>query len=191
MNTTQTDPLKPTKRFGLIPARIGTDIQHTIGIGMPLEDPLYSTVTNVVGGRTRTTAIATKKNYAYAPRNGAQFPVEALPGATVYLNVQDITRIEPELVDQAKWVCKHHGCAGKRFASKAELVQSHGKNKDLIDEANRDPRGGDVEPAGNLAQGRRNPLAGGAHGSRLSTSARWDRPDPTRPECHLRDWPAC
>lgn len=142
MNTTNVDMTKPTKRFGLIPARIGTSILHTLGISMPLAEPEYSVASKAVGSRTRIRANTNKPHYAYSSHLGVSFPTAALPGAPMYLDVQDLSRLEPELVEHVKWTCTHRDCLGKMHASRELLTQSHGKNKDLIDEANRDPRGG-------------------------------------------------
>lgn len=53
-------------------------------------------------------------------------------GDVVHLNVNDISRLDPELRDRVRWFCMHPECAGKRFATKEELVSSHADQKVLI-----------------------------------------------------------
>lgn len=131
------------KRFGLIPARIGADVPHKIGVELSIDEPLYSTATQSLGSKTRTRLAPANPKILFAPNaRGELIATKALPGATVYLTVQDLSRLEPELADSVKWVCRHPDCAGKKHDSKAALIQSHPKNRDLIDDAEKDPRGG-------------------------------------------------
>lgn len=131
------------KRFGLIPARIGRSFAHKLGVAMPLEPPEYSTITKVVGSKARTRLGTQKSPYEYGHVEGHQVPVpvKALPGATVQLDVQDLSRLEDDLVPHVKWACMHPGCAGKRWESKSALIQGHDDSRKLAEEAERSPAG--------------------------------------------------
>jgi hypothetical protein len=130
------------KRFGLIALKIGAPVAHKIGIEMPLDEGEYSSTTKAVGGKTRTRATPQSSHYAMGRnRLGEQVPVKALPGATVYLEVEDLSRCSEEDVEAMRWACQHPECAGKRWATKDDLARDHGKQKDLIAQANGDPHG--------------------------------------------------
>lgn len=134
------------KRYGLIAARIGRSFGHKLGVAMPLETPAYSTTMAKVPGMApaRTRLGGGKSHIEFGRREGhnTPVPVRALPGATVQLEVQDITRLEADLAPHVKWVCMHPGCAGARFDSKDELFRAHEDNARLVEDAERDPRGG-------------------------------------------------
>lgn len=131
------------KRFGLIAARIGASFAHKIGVPMTLDAPEYSTATKAVGAKTRTRVTQQSANFEYGrnPLDGSRCATRALPGATVQLEVQDISKLEPEEARQLKWVCNHRECQAKRWNSKEELGRAHGKQKDLVEDAERDPHG--------------------------------------------------
>ena len=48
----------------------------------------------------------------------------------VHLSVQDITR-HVDAAPHTTWICRHPDCAGKRWESKAKLLNDHPPNKDL------------------------------------------------------------
>lgn len=141
------DDKTPKKRFGLIPARIGAQFAHKILIELPLTEPEFPTSTGALGARSRTKISTSKPHYAYVTKNGVSIPSRALPGATVMLDVQDVSRLEEESEAQVKWYCMHRDCVhagggtSKRFEKKDDLFRAHAKNKDLIEEAQRDPNG--------------------------------------------------
>lgn len=130
------------KRFGLIPARIGAQFAHKILVELPLNEPEYATTTGVVGAKSRTKISQTSPHYAYTTKGGVSIPTRALPGATIMLDVQDVTRLEEDLVPQVKWYCMHRDCGShKRFDRKDDLFRAHEKQKTLIEQAQRDPYG--------------------------------------------------
>jgi len=145
MNVPQADVVMTQfkKRFGLIAARIGASFVHKIGVAMTLEAPEYATATKAVGARTRTRVTQQSSLFEYGknPLDGSRCATRALPGASVQLEVQDISKLEPEEAKLLKWVCNHRECQGKRWNSKEEMVRAHGKQKDLIEDAERDPHG--------------------------------------------------
>ena len=121
----------PKVRMGCFPARIGMQHAHRIGVSIPLAAPERPVATIGAIGAARTTINRARQNYQYGA-NG--HPLRALPGATVYLEVQDFSRLEPELAEKVRWVCTHHNCAGKHFGSPEELIQSHPPDAQLRDE---------------------------------------------------------
>lgn len=143
-----TQQAQNNKRFGVIFARIGTSHMHTIGVPLPIDPPSYPTTTGQLGANARTRIAATSPKYRFENRpglGGVPMPVavEALPGAHVQLEVQDISRLSPEDASKMTWTCKHPDCGGGtlRASSKDELIRMHGKQKDLIEEAQKSPVG--------------------------------------------------
>jgi hypothetical protein len=131
------------KRYGLVAAKIGATFSHKLGVPMPLDAPEYSTASKTIGLKARTTVQRHKPMYEYGEPGlpGERFPVRALPGATVVLQVQDLSALEPDLAEQVVWKCQHHECAGRSWETKQALFEAHGDNRKLIDEAQKDPRG--------------------------------------------------
>lgn len=138
MDTLTHAPIPAKKRFGLIAAKIGVDMVHKLSVELPMMAPRYSTNTQADGLLARTRIAKANPAYKY-DRNerGETYAASALPGANIYLVVQDISRLEPELVQHVKWMCRHPDCAGQRHATREDLIRSHGDNRDLIAEAER------------------------------------------------------
>jgi hypothetical protein len=125
-------------RFGLVPAKIGASFAHKLGVPFPLTPPEYSTKSTTPGGGARTRAHAVSKpgfEYGTNPIDGSKIATKALPGTTIYLEVQDLSRVELELVDHVEWTCNHPDCGGKKYKTRDELVRAHGKDADLIAKA--------------------------------------------------------
>lgn len=52
------------------------------------------------------------------------------PGSRVYFRIEDITR-HPEADGHTHWVCRHAGCQGKTWTSKAAMLADHADNREL------------------------------------------------------------
>jgi hypothetical protein len=132
-------------RLGLIPAKIGAEFAHKIGIAMPMEPPRYPTTEaqRTALQPVRTRLAPAKKLYEFGRNeiDGSLCPTKALPGATVYLLVQDFSRLETDLVPHVKWQCRHPDCVSARWDSKQELFEAHDDNRILEAAALADSRG--------------------------------------------------
>ena len=116
---------------------------HKILFELPLTEPELPTTTPfALTSMSRTKIGQANPQYAYTTKHGVRIPCKALPGATVMLDVQDISRLEEDLVPLVKWYCMHRECgAHKRYDRKEDLHRAHAKQKDLVATAKRDPNG--------------------------------------------------
>lgn len=131
-------PLK--KRFGLVAARVGSTHVHKLGIPMPIAAPLYSTA-SAANARPARVKSALGARQPTVERDAAGNALRVLPGGQVALEVQDASRLPPELRALVKWTCRHPDCAGHHFKTRSELVQAHADNRVLVEEAERSPEG--------------------------------------------------
>lgn len=53
-------------------------------------------------------------------------------GDVVHLDVKDISRLDADVRHRVRWFCSHPECAGKRYASKEELIAGHADQRALI-----------------------------------------------------------
>lgn len=54
-------------------------------------------------------------------------------GGKVHVTVEDLTRVDPDNLRYVEWMCRHPDCMreGKRYKSKAALIQDHASNREL------------------------------------------------------------
>jgi len=127
-------------RYGCIAARIGADIQHRLGIDMPVERPSHSTATdaNAMGrkrGAKNPLPYVTEADHSQPRAPGKPVPIVptyAKAGSRVSLTVEDITRF-PDESQLGHWVCKHPECQGEKWKTKKALLAAHKPNKELAD----------------------------------------------------------
>lgn len=127
-------------RYGCIAARIGADIQHKLGIDMPVMAPSHSTATdaNAIGrkrGPKNPLPFVVEADHSQPRAPGK--PVPMVPkyckaGTRVSLTVEDITRF-PDEAAKGHWICKHPECQAEKFKSKKDLLAAHKPNKELAD----------------------------------------------------------
>jgi len=137
-HTAMTQQQSYQMRYGCFAARIGADVNHKLGIDMPVEPPQYGTALNVrsatarKGGRDLSQYVIQQDTRQAAGPGGSHpnVPKAVKAGQRVSLTVEDISRY-PDEAEHAAWICTHPECAGKRHASKRELLASHDSNKDL------------------------------------------------------------
>lgn len=125
-------------RYGCIAARIGADIQHKLGIDMPVERPSHSTATDANAmGRKRGAknplpyTVEADESQPRAP--GKPIPIipkYAKAGSNVSITVEDVTRF-PDEAAAGHWMCKHPECKGERWKTKRELLKAHPAQKEL------------------------------------------------------------
>lgn len=131
------------KVYGLVAAKIGSDFAHKIGVPMPLEKPEFATRSPRSALKARTVIGNRSPLYEYGKSDidGSTVAIRALPGATVMVQVQDLSRLEPELLAHGHWTCRHRECHGQKWDSKESLRRSHATHKDLVEAAERDVYG--------------------------------------------------
>lgn len=139
------DDQAPQHQFGLRPAKIGATFAHRLRtVEIPLDPPMYASTTRQVGEKARTRVSSQKPTYRYGknPHDGSAFPEAALPGATIMLDMQDLSRVEASDRKHAKWVCNHPDCKGQSWDSKDALFVGHASERELTErgKADRDER---------------------------------------------------
>lgn len=133
-----TVPGKQEKKLGLLPARIGFTLEHTLSVALPLDEPAHGTLGRQLGGKARVRLQRKDPTVELGINgiDGGPMVTKALPGHVVQCEVQDLTRLDPEDLQHLRWVCSHPDCKGKSYATKDELFRAHPK-KDAMDKAER------------------------------------------------------
>lgn len=126
-------------RLGLVPAKIGKEVRHRLGVKLTLDPPAYPTATPKVPTTSRTKIKKPDNRYDRDPVSG--FPTKANPGTVITCEVQELASLSPDEQEHVVWRCSHANCVSRTWETKAELISEHGPNHELIQASNEDPGG--------------------------------------------------
>jgi hypothetical protein len=126
-------------RLGLIPARIGAQVIHRLGVKFALDRPQWPTVTPKVPTASRSKI--RKPDTRFERDAMTNFPTKANVGTSIICEVQELAALSVEEQEQVTWRCSHANCKQRVWATKAELISEHGPNAELVKQSAQDEGG--------------------------------------------------